>query len=255
VLDLITLCLSALAAGFVDATVGGGGLLQIPALFAVLPSQTPAILLGTNKFAAICGTLNASYTFSRRIRLSIRFIAPVCIVAAATAVVGAQSARFVAPALFRLALPVVLAGILIYTIKQKTLGTSASAEPMGRNAIWKGVVIGALVGWYDGFLGAGTGTFLIFLFIRFLRFDFLNASAAAKLVNVSTNLGALILFIVAKDVLWPFAIPMAIANAIGGIVGARLAILKGNRYVRRLFILIVACLLVKTAFDAIGYKF
>jgi uncharacterized membrane protein YfcA len=108
-----------------------------------------------------------------------------------------------------------------------------------------------MVGWYDGFLGAGTGTFFIFLFIKFLRFDFLHASAAAKLVNVSTNLGALIMFIVGDDVLWRFAIPMAMANAIGGIIGARFAILRGNKFIRRFFILIVACLLVKTGFDAV----
>jgi uncharacterized membrane protein YfcA len=254
VLELIALCLSALAAGFVDATVGGGGLLQIPALFAVLPGKTPAMLLGTNKFAAICGTLNASYTYSRHIRLPLRFMGLICVVSAIAAAIGAQSARFVAPALFRLALPVVLLGILVYTIKQKTLGTSPSTHPIGYHSIWKGCVIGCLVGWYDGFLGAGTGTFFIFLFIKFLRFDFLHASAAAKLVNVSTNLGALVLFLTANDVLWRFAIPMAIANTIGGILGARLAILRGNKYVRRLFILIVACLLLKTGLDAVSYK-
>lgn len=254
VVDSIILCLSALIAGFVDATVGGGGLVQIPALFAVLPAQAPAVLLGTNKFAAICGTLNASYTYSRLIRFPVRFMALVCIVSGLAAVLGAESARFVAPDLFRLGLPIVLAAILVYTIQQKALGASASTHPIGADAIWKGCLIGGLVGWYDGFLGAGTGTFFIFLFINFLRFDFLHASAAAKLVNVSTNLGALILFVTANDVLWRFAIPMAIANAIGGMVGARFAILKGNKFVRRLFILIVACLLVKTGFDAVRVR-
>jgi uncharacterized protein len=250
-LELVTLCFSALVAGFVDATVGGGGLVQIPALFAVLPGQLPAVLLGTNKFAAICGTLNASYTYFRRVRLPVRFLVLVCIVSGLAAVIGAQSARFVAPGLFRLALPIVMAAILVYTIKQKTLGTVASTDPIRGDAIWRGCLIGALVGWYDGFLGAGTGTFFIFLFIKFLRFDFLHASAAAKLVNVSTNLGALILFICAHDVLWRIAIPMAAANAIGGIVGAQFAILKGNKFIRGLFILIVACLLLKTGFDAV----
>jgi len=89
------------------------------------------------------------------------------------------------------------------------------------------------------------------LFIKFLRFDFLHASAAAKLVNVSTNLGALILFVIAGDVYWRFAVPMAVANAIGGIIGAGFAILRGNNFIRRLFIVIVVCLLLKTAFDAV----
>jgi uncharacterized protein len=251
-LELIPLCLSALLAGFVDATVGGGGLVQIPALFAVLPGVAPAVLLGTNKFAAICGTINASYTYSRRVRLPLQFMALVCILAGLAAVLGAQSARFVSPAWFRLALPIVLGAILAYIIRQKTFGTAASTHLVGTDTIWKGCLIGGLVGWYDGFLGAGTGTFFIFLFIRFLRFDFLHASASAKLVNVSTNLGALILFVIADDVLWRFAIPMAIANAVGGIIGARFAILRGNRFIRRLFILIVVCLLLKTGFDALS---
>jgi uncharacterized membrane protein YfcA len=250
-LELIPLCLSALVAGFVDATVGGGGLVQIPALFAVLPGQLPAVLLGTNKFAAICGTINASYAYFRRVRLPVRFIVLVCVLSGIAAVLGAQSARFVAPGLFRLALPIILAAILVYTIKQKALGASYSLEGIRADTVWKGCLIGCVIGWYDGFLGAGTGTFLIFLFIRFLRFDFLHASAASKLVNVSTNLGALIMFMISNDVLWRFAVPMAIANAVGGIVGARFAILKGNTFIRRLFILIVACLLLKTGFDAV----
>ncbi len=250
--ELIILCLSALLAGFVDATVGGGGLVQIPALFAILPEQTPAVLLGTNKFAAIFGTLNASYTYLRRVRLPVRFMALVCIVSAIAAVLGAESARFVSPGLFRLALPIVLAAILVYTIQAKRRWAQSNrTDLITADTIWKGCLIGCVVGWYDGFLGAGTGTFFIFLFIKFLRFDFLHASAAAKLVNVSTNLGALIMFIVGNDVLWRFAIPMAIANAIGGIIGARFAILKGNTFIRRLFILVVACLLLKTGFDAI----
>jgi uncharacterized membrane protein YfcA len=138
----------------------------------------------------------------------------------------------------------------------KTLGASNSTDLITADTVWKG----CLIGWYDGFLGAGTGTFFIFLFIKFLRFDFLHASAAAKLVNVSTNLGALIMFIVGNDVLRRFAIPMAMANAIGGIIGGRFAILRGNKFIRRFFILIVACLLVKTGFDAVrlavsGWRF
>ena len=226
-------------------------MVQIPALFAILPTQYPAVLLGTNKFAAICGTLNASYTYSRRVRLPVRFMATVCILSGLAAVLGAQSARFVAPALFRVALPIILAGILVYTIRQKSLGTVRSAELVGAGSLWKGCLIGCLVGWYDGFLGAGTGTFFIFLFIKFLRFDFLHASAAAKLVNVSTNLGALILFVIAGDVYWRYAVPMAIANAVGGIIGAKFAILRGNNFIRRLFIFIVVCLLLKTGFDAV----
>jgi uncharacterized membrane protein YfcA len=144
---------------------------------------------------------------------------------------------------------VLLLGLLIYTLKHKRLGDLSAVGPFGPKAIVQGCLIGAGIGFYDGFIGPGTGTFLIFLFIRVFRFDFLHASAAAKLVNVSTNLGAILLFGFTGNILWPVAIPMAIANAAGGIVGARYALWKGNTYVRRFFVIVVSILLAKTAWD------
>jgi uncharacterized protein len=249
VLAFILLTLSAFFAGFVDATVGGGGLVQIPALFAILPVQAPPQLLGTNKLAAITGTLNASIAFCRRVTLPVRFMILTCVTAGAGSILGAQVTRFVSPELFKLVLPVLLLGLLIYTLKHKRLGELSSAAPLGSKALLKGCLIGAAIGLYDGFLGPGTGTFLIFLFIRVFRYDFLHASAAAKLVNVSTNLGAILLFGVTGNILWPIGIPMAIANAAGGIVGARYALRKGNTYIRRFFVVVVCILLAKTAFD------
>ena len=248
-LAFILLTLSAFFAGFVDATVGGGGLVQIPALFAILPVQAPPQLLGTNKLAAITGTLNASIAFCRRVTLPVRFMILTCVTAGAGSILGAQVTRFVSPELFKLVLPVLLLGLLIYTLKHKRLGELSSAAPLGSKALLKGCLIGAAIGLYDGFLGPGTGTFLIFLFIRVFRYDFLHASAAAKLVNVSTNLGAILLFGVTGNILWPIGIPMAIANAAGGIVGARYALRKGNTYIRRFFVVVVCILLAKTAFD------
>lgn len=248
-LSFILLILSAFFAGFVDATVGGGGLVQIPALFAMLPSQAPPPLLGTNKLAAITGTINASIAFCRRVTLPIRFMVLTCLAAGTGSVAGAQVTRFVSPELFKLILPVLLLGLLIYTLKHKRLGELSTAAPFGLKALLKGCLIGAAIGFYDGFLGPGTGTFLIFLFIRVFRYDFLHASAAAKLVNVSTNLGAILLFGVTGNILWAIAIPMAIANAAGGIVGARYALRKGNIYIRRFFVVVVCILLAKTAFD------
>ena len=249
-LNLFLLTLSAFFAGFVDATVGGGGLVQIPALFAILPAQAPPQLLGTNKLAAITGTVNASIAFCRRVKLPLRFMTLTCLAGGFGSLLGAQVTRFISPELFKLALPIVLLGLLIYTLKHKTLGELSTAGPFGSGAIVRGCLIGVAIGFYDGFLGPGTGTFLIFLFIRVFRFDFLHASAAAKLVNVCTNLGAILLFGATGNILWPIAIPMAIANAAGGVVGARHALLRGNTYIRRFFVAVVCILLVKTAFDS-----
>jgi uncharacterized protein len=248
-LNFFLLTLSAFFAGFVDATVGGGGLVQLPALFAILPAQSPPQLLGTNKLAAITGTINASIAFCRRVTLPVRFMILTCLAAGIGSLIGAQVTRFISPELFKLGLPVLLLGLLIYTLKHKRLGDLSAVEPFGPKAIVQGCLIGAGIGFYDGFIGPGTGTFLIFLFIRVFRFDFLHASAAAKLVNVSTNLGAILLFGFTGNILWPVAIPMAIANAVGGIVGARYALRKGNTYVRGFFVIVVCILLAKTAWD------
>jgi uncharacterized protein len=252
VLDIPLLTVGAFFAGLVDATVGGGGLVQLPALFAILPTQPPPLLLGTNKLAAITGTVNASIAYCRRVRLPFRFIVVTCLAAGLGSMAGAQVTRFISPQLFKLALPFLLLGLLLYTLKHKTLGELSTVAPFGWSAIAKGLLIGAAIGFYDGFLGPGTGAFLIFLFIRVFRFDFLHASAAAKLVNVNTNLGAILLFGFTGNILWPVAIPMAIANAIGGIVGARYALWKGNTYIRRFFVIVVSVLLVKTAYDGLG---
>jgi uncharacterized protein len=249
VLTLFLLVISAFFAGFVDATVGGGGLVQIPALFAILPAHTPPQLLGTNKLAAVTGTINASIAFCRRVTLPARFMIVTCLAAGIGSLLGAQTTRFVSPELFKLVLPILLFGLLIYTLKHKRLGELPAVAPFGPSAFFQGCLIGAAIGFYDGFLGAGTGTFLIFLFIRVFRFDFLHASAAAKLVNVSTNLGAIFLFGFTGNILWPISIPMAIANAAGGILGAHYALWKGNIYIRRFFVVVVCVLLAKTAFD------
>jgi uncharacterized protein len=248
-LNSLLLTISAFFAGFVDATVGGGGLVQLPALFAILPTQSPPLLLGTNKLAAITGTINASIAFSRRVTLPIRFMIVTCLAAGIGSLTGAEVTRFISPELFKLGLPILLLGLLIYTLKHKRLGELSAVAPFGRKAFVQGCLIGSGIGFYDGFIGPGTGTFLIFLFIRIFRFDFVHASAAAKFVNVCTNLGALLLFGFTGNILWPVAVPMAIANAAGGIVGARYALWKGNTYVRRFFFVVVCILLAKTAWD------
>ncbi len=159
-LNFFLLTLSAFFAGFVDATVGGGGLVQLPALFAILPAQSPPQLLGTNKLAAITGTINASIAFCRRVTLPVRFMILTCLAAGIGSLIGAQVTRFISPELFKLGLPVLLLGLLIYTLKHKRLGDLSAAGPFGPKAIVQGCLIGAGIGFYDGFIGPGTGTLL-----------------------------------------------------------------------------------------------
>ena len=251
-LQLALLLAAAFFAGLVDAAVGGGGLIQLPALFALSPTSLPPVLLGTNKFAAVCGTLNAAYTFGRHVRLPWRFVCVVALCAGLASAGGAQFARLLDPHVFRTLLPFLLGIMLIYTLRRKDLGATGTNAPAGLQALWTGGIAGLAIGFYDGLIGPGTGTLLIFLFVRWFDFDFLHASASAKVVNVCTNVGAIVLFARTGNIAWAVGFPMAIANTLGAIVGSRLAIFRGNRFIRRLFIAVVTVLLMKTALDGVA---
>jgi uncharacterized protein len=241
--------LAAFFAGLIDATVGGGGLILVPALFAAFPTTPHPLLLGTNKLAAACGTGSAYLIYSRQVKLPGRLVAQVALVAGLAAVVGAEAARLVSPQFFRPLLPIVLFVVLIYTWRKKELGALHTFELRHHANLPNALLAAGFVGFYDGLIGPGTGTFLILLFIQFFGFDFLHGSAAAKLVNFATNLGALILFAVTGNVLLKFGLAMGLANLLGAAVGARLVILHGNRLVRRLMLALVVVLLVKTTLD------
>ena len=110
-------------------------------------------------------------------------------------------------------------------------------------------LIGITIGFYDGFFGPGTGSFFVFLFVRLLGYDFLNASASAKLLNVSTNIAALILFSLKGHIWWHFALPLALANVLGSVLGTHMALKHGTGFVRGIFILVVSVLILKTGYD------
>lgn len=245
--------LSALAsffAGLVDAIVGGGGLILVPALFATFPQTPPATLLGTNKSASVWGTLMASWQYSKRVELRWRVLLAASAMAIAGAFLGAWTVARMDPTFLRKLLPVVLVGLLIYTLAKKNLGQ----DHQPRDGDWVGLglagLIGLAVGWYDGFLGPGAGSFFIFLFVRLLGYDFLNASASAKVVNVASNATALITFAATGHVLWHVAGLMAVANVAGGLLGSRLALRHGAGFVRKVFIGVVSALILKTTYDA-----
>lgn len=246
---LIVTCAS-LAAGFVDSIVGGGGLILVPALFATFPTTHPATLFGTNKAASVWGTALATWQYSRRVELRWAALLPAVAVSFAGAFAGAWVVTVVSPALLRLALPFVLLAVLLYTLARKELGRHHTPRYQGRAEMGVACAIGAAVGFYDGFFGPGTGSFLVFLFVRWLGYDFLHASASAKLLNVATNLAALALFAWKGHVWWHFAVAMALANLAGSWLGTHLALKHGAGFVRVVFIGVVGALILKTGFDA-----
>jgi uncharacterized protein len=248
--DTLLVALASLLAGLVDAIVGGGGLILVPSLFAAFPAAAPATLFGTNKCASICGTGFATWQYSRRVRMDWRLLLPAAATALCGAFIGAWTVTRVDPLFLRRLLPVVLLGVLAYTLARKDFGHAGSMRTATRRDVAVACGIGAAIGWYDGFFGPGTGSFFIFLFVRCLGYDFLHASAAAKLLNVSTNLAAIALFAATGHVWWHLGLTLAAANVTGSLIGTRLALRHGTRFVRRVFILVVAALILKTAHDA-----
>ena len=246
----ITVTLASLFAGFVDAIVGGGGLILLPALFGVFPTAVPAALLGTNKSASIWGTAFATWQYNRRVQIRWPVMLPAALCGLVGSFAGAWAVTQVSPEYLRKALPFVLLAILVYTVVKKDLGQKHVPRWSGQRETLIACLIGGSIGAYDGFFGPGTGSFLVFLFVRVLGYDFLNASAGAKLINVFTNLAAIALFASKGHVWWQLGLVMAVANVAGSVMGSRLALKHGAGFVRWAFMVVVAVLIAKTGYDA-----
>lgn len=249
-LELATVTLASLFAGFVDAIVGGGGLILVPALFSVFPGAAPATLLGTNKGASVWGTAWATGQFAKRVQMPWSALLPAAAAALAGSAAGAWTVTLASPDGLRKALPFILLGVLLYTLARKDLGRTHTPHWTGRTQALLASAVGLVVGFYDGFFGPGTGSFFVFLFVRLLGYDFLHASASAKLLNTATNASALVLFALKGHVWWHIAAVMAVANVAGSLLGTRLALKHGAGFVRGVFIAVVAALIVKTGYDA-----
>ncbi len=249
---LLALIFAAFVAGAIDAVVGGGGLIQIPALFAVYPGESPATLFGTNKCASVVGTANATWRYARQVRMPWRTILPAAAAAFAFSYAGAAAVAWLPKDAVRPLILVMLVLAAVYTLKRKEFGQVHRPAHAGRRELAYAVLLGGVIGFYDGFFGPGTGSFLIFLFVRFFGFDFLHASAGAKVVNVATNLAALAYFLPNGYVLPLLAAGMALANVSGSTAGIWLALKHGSGFVRQVFLLVVGALIVKFAWDTLA---
>lgn len=247
----LLLGLAAFMAGFVDAVVGGGGLVQIPALFAAYPTTLPATLFGTNKLSSIVGTFSAAIQYARRIPIVWTVALPSALAALVGSWFGAKAVVYLPAEFIRPVVLFLLVAVAIYTFARKDLGKHAGVRPARNREILLGATIGVVVGFYDGFFGPGTGSFLIFLFVRFIGLDFLSASAVAKIVNVATNLAALLVFSVSVEILWKLGVVMACCNLAGALIGSRLALKHGAVFVRHMFLFVVTLLIGKLGYDLI----
>jgi uncharacterized membrane protein YfcA len=247
--EVALLCGFAFFAGLVDAVAGGGGLIQVPALFAVFPTMPPAILLGTNKLSAITGTTIATLRYSWSVPIQWRSVLPAAGVAGLGALAGAKAVTLIDPTVLRPVLLLLLGGMAIYTLARPKFGERASgAAPLRQDGgAFYGVT--AVFGFYDGFFGPGAGSVLMFVLVRLFGHDFLSAAATTKVLNLATNFGALVLFMMTGNVLYAVALPMAAFNVAGGFLGAHFAVRRGSRFVRTVFLIVVVALIAKVIFD------
>lgn len=244
---------AALAAGFVDAVVGGGGLIQLPALVVGLPGATPVQLLATNKLSSVCGTTAASATYYRRVRPHPGTFVPLMACAFGGALLGALLASGIPREAFE---PVVLVALLVvgaWVLLKPDLGEVTKLRFAERRHHLAGAVgIGFLVGVYDGALGPGTGSFFTVLLVALLGYSFVEASAKARMANWATNVAALVIFVPQGAVLWGIGLAMGVANLAGGYLGARTAVGRGTRFVRAFFIVVVGAFVVRIGGDVLG---
>ncbi|KPC58836.1 sulfite exporter TauE/SafE family protein [Streptomyces chattanoogensis] len=250
-LTLALLCVTALAAGWIDAVVGGGGLLLLPALLVGLPHTPAAYVLGTNKSTAIVGTTAAAVTYVRKTPFDARTGLRIGLAAMAGSLGGAFCAAGINSAVLRPLIMAVLLAVLVFVLVRPGFGTApAPSEPVTRARMLAAVLVAGLgIGFYDGLIGPGTGAFLIVTLAAILHMDLVASSATAKVVNVCTNIGALTMFAVQGTVLWQLGALLASFNLVGGLLGARMALKRGAGFVRGVLVVVVVALLGKLAFD------
>jgi uncharacterized membrane protein YfcA len=241
------LAAAAFLAGFMDAVVGGGGLVQLPALLSSLPGHSTAVVLGTNKVSSLAGTTMAAWRYIRSVELVWRLVLPIMLVAGLASWVGAHAVSLVSREQAQPVILVVLVAVAIFTFRRKEFGLHHAP----RRSLWTQLLLGmlgaAVLGFYDGALGPGTGAFLIFFFVRVFGYDFLHASAASKAVNWVTNAAALGFFLPSGHVLVVLGLIMAACNVVGALIGTRLAVVRGSGFVRRLFLLVLCFMIARMA--------
>ncbi len=247
-IDWFILAPAAFFAGLVDAVVGGGGLIQIPVLLSAFPQTGIPTLFGTNKVSSIAGTGAALWRYARVVKIPWRLVLPATAAALVGAWLGAAVVAWIPREAMRPLVVVMMLAVAIYTFLRKNLGHEETHEPRPGDT-WRGALFGLVIGFYDGFFGPGTGSFLIFGFVRIFGMDFVRASASAKVINFATNVSAIGFFASHGPILWAVGLTMAACNLAGAWVGTHLALKHGAAFVRKAFLGVVAVLIIKQLFE------
>lgn len=246
---LLALTILSFIAGFIDAIVGGGGLIQLPALLISFPQTPLTTIFGTNKIAALAGTSISAVQYSQKIKFNYKLLIIVSIFAGFSSYIGAKIVSFINVSILKPVILVVLIGIALFTFYKKDLGSVQTKNLNFEKQLFYGSIIGILVGFYDGFFGPGTGSFFVLGFVFFLGFEFVHASAYAKVINCMTNIFALFVFIKQGNFIIEIALLLSICNILGSLIGAKLALKKGNSFIRSIFLFIVTLMILRYGYD------
>ncbi|MEV4393353.1 TSUP family transporter [Nonomuraea sp. NPDC049607] len=249
--QVVVLLAAAAGAGWVDAVVGGGGLVQLPAL--LMTGMPPVQAMATNKFSSVFGTASAAVAYARSTKIDRQVALPGAALAAVSAGLGAWAAAAISADVLRPVVMVVLLGVAAFVTLRPSMG--ALPQPHLRTnarVVTAVAVAGVGIAFYDGIMGPGTGTFLIIAFTTILGLDFVSASASAKIINVGTNLGALAVFGLQGHVQWALGLGMALCNVAGAQLGARMAIRRGTAFVRVVLLCVVVAMVVRLGWQQFG---
>ena len=232
-------------AGFVDSIAGGGGLIQLPALLIGLPKSETAEVLGTNKLSAVFGTTTAAALYRKEIKPDPKVLISMGVPAFLGSAGGAVLASKIPTSSMRPMVLVLLIVVAIYTWFKPDLGKFENLRHHSTRRVQIAALAGAVIGFYDGIFGPGTGSFLMLILVASLGYAFITASVIAKVVNVATNVGAIVVFGIHGAVIWQIGIIMGTANITGAVVGSRLAIKGGSTLVRKVFLIVTIALIIK----------
>ncbi len=245
---LILIVVAGFAAGWVDAVVGGGGLIQLPVMLLV-PGISPVQALATNKMGSIFGTTTSAVTYYRRVRPDLRTAVPMAVIALAGSFGGAVLAANLPASVFKPIIVAALVAVALFTAFRPNVGELTRLRHNGHRHYVLACLIGAIIGFYDGMIGPGTGSFLIIALVSAMGYAFLEASAKAKIVNMATNAGALLFFLPHGSLLWGLGLVLGAANMAGGYLGARTAVSRGSKFIRIVFLVVVGALIIKLGSD------
>ena len=247
-LTILFLCLGGFLAAFVDSIAGGGGLISMPVLLmAGLPAH---LALGTNKFAGAFGCFSSAYKYSKSGKTNIELLKKLIPFTILGCLLGVKCVLSISENILNILVFLMILIVALYTYLKKDLGKEDKFENLSKENIKKGIIMAFALGFYDGFFGPGTGTFLTFAFIKIYGFDFLHASANTKILNFTSNFTALILFMFSGQILYKVAIFYAISMVLGGYIGAKVAINKGAQLIKPIFLFMAVAVAIKLLYQA-----